>query len=206
MSKVKVVLLIALIVVLSASVTRAFLINENQAKDLETEESIEELEKEVAKLRAELESRDKSEFISTNQEILDSLESKVSVEDLQEVQNNLKKLKVGYVNLDLLVQNHSSIIASKEKLEAKAEQIEGEYLNQIKDLDPKQDGQKIQKLQQKYQAKISNLKVETEVLEEVLTDIEIARKNLGYDLMLDSAIVVGGATDITDKVSNYLSN
>ncbi|WP_027340370.1 OmpH family outer membrane protein [Halonatronum saccharophilum] len=115
---------------------------------------------------------------------------------------------IGYVNFEEVYQNHPEVVATNQDFQQEVQVVQAEFQDRLAGLDQENDMEEINQVEQEFQQKVNEIRTEISggLMEKVESDLEKIREDLGYDLILNSEIILSGGEDITVEVINYFEN
>ncbi|WP_027339013.1 OmpH family outer membrane protein [Halonatronum saccharophilum] len=115
---------------------------------------------------------------------------------------------VGYVNFEEVYENHPKVVATNQQFQQEVQVVQSEFQDRLAGLDQEKDMEEINQVEQEFQQEVNEIRSEISggLMEKVESDLEDVRKDLGYDLILNSEIILSGGEDITTEVINYFGS
>lgn len=118
----------------------------------------------------------------------------------------LDTFKVGYIDVNKVVESHPKIEKAKKDLNDFAQKAKADFQKQLDEAVKNKSVAEAQQIKAEYEAKLNETvnKKWQELLKPILDDVrkavnEVAKKN-GIDIVLRGDTVIVGGTDITDDV------
>ncbi|MBC7319987.1 OmpH family outer membrane protein [bacterium] len=118
----------------------------------------------------------------------------------------LDTLKVGYIDINRVLENHPRIEKAKKDINDFALKTKEEYQKQLDEAVKNKTAAEAQQLKTEYEARLNQVvaQKQQEILKPILDDIKLTvrdvAKKKGIDIVLRGEIVIVGGVDITDDV------
>lgn len=118
----------------------------------------------------------------------------------------LDTLKVGYVDINKILENHPRIEKAKKDISDFAVKAKADYQKQLDEAVKNKTATEAQQLKTEYEVKLNQAvaQKQQEILKPILDDIKLVvrdvAKKKGIDIVLRGEIVVVGGVDLTEDV------
>ncbi|WP_027340718.1 OmpH family outer membrane protein [Halonatronum saccharophilum] len=115
---------------------------------------------------------------------------------------------VAYVDLSEAYIVHPEVEKANQRLQERMGELQASLQEEASNLNPEEDAQKLQALQQNFQQQfeMEQREVQNSIFERLESDLDSFREKRGYDVILNGELIISGGQDVTAEVIEYFQS